>query len=311
MAGGSKRAILAALAANFGLAVANFVGWTFTGAASMLAESVHSLADSTNQALLLWGGSAASRRPTPSHPFGHGRERYFWSFVVSLVIFSLGGLFALSEGIEKVQHPHPLESPLIAIAILGFGILLEGGSLMTAVRAARAVKGELSWWHYIRTSKEPELPVVLLEDLGALIGLVLALLGVAAAMLTGDGRFDAIGSIAIGVLLLAIGGVLAVEMKSLLIGEAASNAHVEEIRATITSSPEVRRLVDMRTQHMGPAHLLIAARIEFESELDSREISRAIDSVQLKLRGAIPIADAIYLEPDLGEATRSENSVEE
>ena len=311
MAGGSKRAILAALAANFGLAVAKFVGWTFTGAASMLAESVHSLADSTNQALLLWGGSAASRRPTPSHPFGHGRERYFWSFVVSLVIFSLGGLFALSEGIEKVQHPHPLESPLIAIAILGVGILLEGGSLMTAVRAARAAKGELSWWHYIRTSKEPELPVVLLEDLGALIGLVLALLGVAAAMLTGDGRFDAIGSIAIGVLLLAIGGVLAVEMKSLLIGEAASNAHVEEIRATITSSPEVRRLVDMRTQHMGPAHLLIAARIEFESELDSREISRAIDSVQLKLREAIPIADAIYLEPDLGEATRSENSVEE
>lgn len=311
MAGGNQRAILAALAANFGLAVAKFVGWTFTGAASMLAESVHSLADSTNQALLLWGGSAASRRPTPSHPFGHGRERYFWSFVVSLVIFSLGGLFALHEGIDKVQHPQQLESPLIAIAILGIGILLEGGSLMTAVRAARSAKGELSWWHYIRTSKEPELPVVLLEDLGALIGLALALLGIAAAMLTGDGRFDAIGSIAIGILLLTIGGVLAAEMKSLLIGEAASDAHVATIRATIEASPEVRRLIDMRTQHMGPAHLLIAARIEFESELGFREISRAIDSVQLKLREAIPIADAIYLEPDLGEGTPAEISVDE
>ena len=311
MAGANRRAILAALGANFGLAVAKFVGWTMTGASSMLAESVHSMADSTNQALLLWGGSAAARKPTPAHPFGHGRERYFWSFVVSLVIFSLGGLFALYEGIHKLQHPEPLQSPLIAVGILLVGILLEGGSLWTAIIEARKAKGTASWWRYIRTSKEPELPVVLLEDLGALIGLVLALLGIAAAMSTGDGRFDAIGSIAIGALLLAIGGVLAVEMKSLLIGEAASDENRSQIRTIIEASPHVRRLVDMRTQHMGPDHLLIAARIEFDSDLGFHEISHSIDGVQSQLRAAIPIADAIYLEPDLGQLEVETSLVDE
>jgi cation diffusion facilitator family transporter len=310
MAGANRRAILAALGANLGLAIAKLVGWMFTGASSMLAESVHSAADSTNQALLLWGGSAAARKPTPSHPFGHGRERYFWSFVVSLVIFSLGGLFALYEGIHRIQHPEPLESPLIAVAILVVGMVLEGGSLFTAVQEARVGKGDLTWWRYIQTSKEPELPVVLLEDLGALVGLMLALLGVLAAMLTGDGRFDAVGSIAIGILLLGIGGVLAAEMKSLLIGEAASDAHRATIRSTIEASPEVRRLVDMRTQHLGPDHLLIAARVEFTGNLDFEEISNAIDAVQQQLREAIPIASAIYLQPHLGEARRAEATSE-
>ncbi len=231
---GNRRAILAALAANIGIAVAKFVGWAMTGAASMLAEAVHSLADSGNQALLLWGGASAERPATEEHPFGFARERYFWAFVVSLVIFSLGSLFAIYEGVSKLLHPHELTSPMVAVAILVAGIGMEGVSFRTAVVEATKQKKQLGWWAFIRQTKSPELPVILLEDLGALLGLGVALMGIGLASLTGDPRFDALGSITIGVLLGVIAALLATEMRSLLIGEAATIEDREAIRQSLS-----------------------------------------------------------------------------
>ncbi len=296
---GNRRAIFAALLANLGLAAAKFVGWLITGAASMLAEVVHSVADSTNQLLLLWGSAAASRAPTPSHPFGHGRERYFWSFVVAVVIFSLGGLFALYKGTSKLYDPHPVNSPAVAISILLVGILLEGFSLRTAVGEAREHKGSGSWWQYIRGAKEPELPVVILEDLGALLGLGLALAGVTLASWTGNGMWDAIGSVGIGVLLVTIAGVLAVEMKSLLIGEAAAPEDHQRIVEAIASIPAFRRMIHLRTQHLGPDELLIGVKLEFDASLGFTGVTEAINDVERAIRQRVPIATVIYVEPDI------------
>ena len=304
MAGGSRTAILAALTANLGLSAAKFVGWSLTGAASMLAEAVHSLADSTNQLLLLWGGAAAARAPTPSHPFGHGRERYFWSFVVAVVIFTLGGLFAGYEGIEKLLHPQPVRSPGVAMAILVFGIGLEGWSLRTAIREARPLKAGRSWWRFIRGAKQPELPVVLLEDLAALVGLFLALTGVTIAAWTGDGVWDAVGSIAIAVLLITIATILAIEMKSLLIGEAVSAEDAEAIRDAMQSVDAFQRLIHMRTQHLGPDQILVGAKVQFARELDFAGVTDAIDEIEAAIRARIPTVTVIYIEPDVYEAPR-------
>jgi len=304
---GNRRAIIAALLANFGIAIAKFVGYFVTGAASLLAESVHSVADTGNQALLLWGHSASMREETESHPFGYGRERYFWAFVVALVIFSMGSLFAIYEGTNKLLHPHSLTDPHWAIGILAVGILLEGWSFHTAVTEARKVKGDASWWSFIRHSKSPELPVVVLEDLGALCGLVLAMLGIALAMITGDPRFDAIGSIAIGVLLGIIATILAIEMKSLLIGEAAVPTHLERIRSAVDSLPVVRRLIHFRTQHTGPDQLLLGAKVEFDAALDVPRLSDAIDTVEAAIREVLPFDVVIYIEPDIYELTRDES----
>ena len=299
---GSRRAIIAAFFANLGIAVAKFVGFFFTGAASMLAEAVHSVADTSNQGLLLLGGRKARRRPDAEHPFGFGTERYFWAFVVALVIFTLGSLFALFEGEEKLRHPHELESAGWAVAILVLAIVFESFSLRTAVRESRHVKRDESWWAFIRRSKVPELPVVLLEDIGALIGLVFALAGVGLAELTGNARFDAAGSIAIGLLLGAIAMVLVVEMKSLLIGEAASPAVTDTIARTIESVPQVRRLIHMRTRHLGPEELLVGAKLEFGADLTMPELAAVIDDVEAAVRAAVPAATVIYLEPDLARA---------
>jgi cation diffusion facilitator family transporter len=297
---GSRRAIVAAFAANLGIAAAKFVGFGFTGAASMLAEAVHSLADTSNQALLFLGGARARRGPDAQHPFGHGRERFFWGFVVALVIFSLGSLFALLEGIEKLLTPHQPEAVGWAVAILLVAMALEGVSFRTAAhesRAARQVAG--GWWRYIRAAKIPELPVVLLEDTGALVGLSFALAGVLLAHATGNGRFDAVGSIAIGVLLGVIALILVVEMKSLLIGEAASPSQVAAIRAAIESDNQVRRLIHLRTEHLGPEELLVGAKLEFDGDLHFPEVARAIDQVEERIRAAVPQARLIYLEPDV------------
>jgi cation diffusion facilitator family transporter len=221
----------------------------------MLAEAVHSVADTSNQALLLWGGSAARRRPSEMHPFGYGQERYFWSFVVALVIFSVGGLFALFEGVEKLRHPHEVANVSWAVGILLVAIVLELFSFRTAVVASRPLKGRSSWMTFVRTSKNPELPVVLLEDLGALLGLVIALAGVALAAWTGDPRWDAAGSVAIGALLVVIAVTLAVEMKSLLIGESASPEHLAAIRETLAAAQDIERIIHMRTLPVGPDHL--------------------------------------------------------
>jgi cation diffusion facilitator family transporter len=299
MVEGSRRAIVAAMLANLGLAIAKFVAFLATGASSMLAESIHSVADTGNQGLLFWGGSRARREPTPEHAFGFGRERYFWAFIVALVLFSLGAVFAIYEGIHKVQHPQPLSRMGWAIGVLGVGVVLEAFSLRTAVVESRQPKGDSTWWEYIRHSKSPELPVVLLEDCGALFGLVLALMGVGLVAWTGDPRWDGIMTIAIGTLLGVIAVVIAIEMKSLLIGESATLATSKQIEAALESHPQVLRVIHMRTQHMGPDQLLVAAKVEFDSQLAISDLARVIDEAEVGVREHVPIAVRIYLEPDL------------
>jgi cation diffusion facilitator family transporter len=296
---GSRKAIFAAFLANLGIALAKFAGFLITGATAMLAEAVHSVADTTNQGLLFLGGSKAKQRPTPDHPFGYGRERYFWAFVVAVIIFTAGSMFALYEGEEKLRHPHELESPAVAVAILLVALALESFSLRTAVRESRPAKGDLTWWGFIRRAKVPELPVVLLEDLGALLGLSVALVGVGLAAATGNGRFDALGSIAIGLLLGVIAVILAVEMKSLLIGESAEPATVAAIRAAMESDPRVRRVIHLRTEHLGPDDLLVGAKVEFDHDLALPEVAEAIDAVEERVRVEVPEARIMYVEPDV------------
>ncbi|MGQ0848780.1 MAG: cation diffusion facilitator family transporter [Actinomycetota bacterium] len=297
---GSKRAIVAAFFANLGIAIAKFVGFVITRSAGLLAEAGHSLADTGNQALLLLGGRRAARRATPQHPFGFGRERYFWAFVVALVLFSMGGLFALYEGIQKFANPHQTESLPVAIGILVLAIVLETFSLRTAVREARHVKPVgMTWWQFIRHAKSPELPVVLLEDIGAEVGLFLALVGVVMAHFTHEPRWDAVGSIAIGVLLVVIAIVLAIEMKGLLIGEAAGPHAEEGIASAIESNRHVLRLIHLKTQHIGPDELLVGAKVDFDRNLDMGGLAAAVDQVEAAIRQAVPSARVIYLEPDL------------
>jgi cation diffusion facilitator family transporter len=305
---GSKRAILAAFVANLGISIAKAVGFVITGSAGLLAEAGHSLADTGNQALLLLGAKRAARAADREHPFGYGRERYFWAFVVALVLFSMGGLFALYEGIDKLRHPHETENLIVAIGILMLAIALETFSLFTAIRAARHVKPEgTTWWQFIRQAKSPELPVVLLEDLGAEIGLAFALVGVVLANATHNPRWDAIGSIAIGVLLVAIAVVLAIEMKGLLIGEAASSEIEDAISTTIAASPHVVSLIHLRTQHIGPDELLVGAKIDFGTSLDLSRLSQAINNVEAAIRKTVSFRCVIYLEPDLRlQKTRSD-----
>jgi cation diffusion facilitator family transporter len=295
---GSTRAILAAFVANLGIAIAKFIAFLFTGAASMLAESIHSVADTGNQALLALGGRSGRREPTAEHPFGFGRERYFWAFLVAVVLFTLGSLFALFEGYEKLRHPHQIESPTWAFGALLVAIALESWSLRTAVREADKVRAGQSWWTFIRRSKSPELPVVLLEDVGALLGLACALVGVSLAVVTGQSRFDAAGSIAIGLLLGVIAVTLGTEMRSLLIGEAASQPEVAAIRAALIDGSVVRRLIHLRTLQLGPDELLVGAKVEFDPALSFAEVAQAIDEAERRVRAKVPSARVIYLEPD-------------
>lgn len=300
MTDGSRKAIFAAFFANLGIAIAKFVGFLLTRSASLLAESVHSAADTGNQALLFLGGTRAQKEATDKHNFGFGRERYFWSFAVALVLFSLGGMFALYEGIRKIQDPHKIESLGIAVGILVFGILLESYSLSTAVKEANHVKPkDVSWWTFIRTTKQPELPVVLLEDIGAEVGLVLALFGVLMAEFTDNARWDAVGSISIGVLLIVIAAILIIEMKGLLIGESASKPNRAKIIGAIEAQPNVDQVIHMRTQHIGPDEILVGAKVEFSSSLDAEALVAAINTTENSIRAAVPAATVIYLEPDL------------
>lgn len=296
---GSMKAIAAAFFANLGIAIAKFVGFLITGASSMLAESIHSLADTTNQGLLVLGGKRGARPATPEHPFGYGRDRYFWAFIVAMVLFLVGGLFAMYEGVSKLRDPHELTSPAVAVIILVVAVILETFSLRTAVKAAIPHRGRLTWVQYIRRSKSPELPVVLLEDLGALFGLLFALAGVTLTIITGDGRYDGAGTLAIGVLLVVIAVILVIEMKSLLIGEAAAPEQQRMIRAEIEGTPHVRRLIHMRTLHLGPEELLVAAKIDLSPDLAAPDIAATINAVEGRVRAAVPIARVIYLEPDL------------
>jgi cation diffusion facilitator family transporter len=296
---GGTRAIIAALAANLGIAVAKFVGFLITGSSSMLAEAAHSVADSGNQGLLLFGGRRARRVATEEHPFGYGRDRYFYAFVVALVLFTLGSLFSLYEGYHKLRdHEASLDRPLVAIIILLVAIVLEGFSLRTAVAESNEVRGESGWFQFIRRAKAPELPVVLLEDTAALVGLLFALAGVGLSWATGDTIWDGIGTIMIGLLLGVIAIILIVETKSLLIGEGATPATVDRIVAALVG-PGVDRVIHLRTQYLGPDELLVAAKIAIPRTTVMDRVAGAIDDAERRVRQAVPEARLIYLEPDL------------
>jgi cation diffusion facilitator family transporter len=305
MASGSTKAIVAALFANLSIAIAKFVGFAFTSSSSMLAEAIHSVADTSNQALLLLGSRRAAKDATPEHPFGFGRERYFWSFIVALVLFTLGGLFAIYEGWHKLgEGSHRVSNVHWAIGILVLGLLLEGYSFRTAVRESRPLKRRATWWEFIRHSRTPELPIVLLEDFGALTGLVLALTGISIAAITGDSRWDAYGTIAIGVLLVVIATVLVFEMKSLLIGESALAPMQKTIVEVIERTEDVSSVLHMRTQHIGPDELLIAAKIQLRPGLDTAGVAAAINRAERSIREAVSIECMIYLEPDVFDTER-------
>ncbi|GGS48551.1 transporter [Streptomyces cinerochromogenes] len=290
---------MAALGANLAIAASKFVAFAFSGSSSMLAEGVHSLADSGNQFLLLVGGKKAQRQATPQHPFGYGRERFIYAFLVSIVLFSIGGMFAIYEGYEKVRHPHDLKHWYWPVGVLLFAIIAEGFSFRTAIKESNELRGKLSWKEFIRRAKAPELPVVLLEDFGALIGLVLALGGVGLSLLTGDGVWDGIGTLCIGVLLVLIALVLAAETKSLLLGEAAGVEDVKKIEAAIVDGDTVTRVIHMRTLHLGPEELLVAAKIAVQHDDTATEVAKAIDAAEARIRASVPIARVIYLEPDI------------
>ncbi|MDY7085698.1 MAG: cation diffusion facilitator family transporter [Actinomycetota bacterium] len=297
---GGTKAILAALSANLGIAVTKFIAWLLTSSSSMLAESIHSVADSGNQLLLLIGGKRARRRATPEHPFGFGRERYLYAFIVAIVLFSLGGLFALYEAWHKIQDPHPIESwQWVPVLVLVVAIGLETYSFVTAIRESNRTRGKTSWVDFVRRAKAPELPVVLLEDSGALLGLVFALFGVTLTLITGNGVWDGIGTAAIGLLLVAIAAVLAVETKSLLIGEGASPEATREIERAVLAGEGVERIIHMKTLHLGPEELLVAVKIAVPGPERADEVARHIDETEKRIRDAVPIARVIYIEPDV------------
>lgn len=302
---GGLRAIIAAFFANLGIMVAKIIGFIFTGAASMLAEAVHSFADTSNQGLLIMGNSLAKRKETPQHPFGYGRERYFWAFMVALMIFSLGSLFAMYQGITKLMNPHEVESHIWAVGILSVAIVIEGISLRIAVQEVNKIRGKQSMWSFIKRSKVPELPVVLLEDLGALIGLVLALVGIGLTMITGDARFDAIGSLSIGILLGVIAIVLSIEMRSLLIGESATPETIAKLKKCIQDQPDILNLLVLKTQHLGPEELLVVIEAEFSKDLSSDELCDAINRLEERIQEEVPIAKKIYVEPDTKKEVRA------
>lgn len=263
----------------------------------MLAEATHSVADSGNQALLLLGEHRAKRVATPMHPFGYTRERYFSAFIVAIVLFTLGSGFAFREGYHKATHPEPLESAAVAIVVLLVAIVLETFSFRTAIKAAQPLRAGRGWWRFIRENKTAELTVVLLEDLAALIGLVLALAGVGLAASTHEPAWDAAGTFAIATLLAVIAVVLAIEMKSLLIGESASPEEIARINAALAETfPGV---IHMRTEHRGPDELLVAAKVVVSPMSSGEDIARRIGEAEARIRAAVPAARYIFIEPDL------------
>jgi len=306
-ASGGGRAIIAALLANLGIAIAKFVGFLVSGSSSMLAESVHSLADTGNQGLLLLGGRQSRKKANESHPFGFGRERYVYAFVVSIILFSVGGVFSIYEGIEKIQHPHELENALVPLAILVVAIVLESFSLRTAIVESNHVRGKQGWISFIRHAKAPELPVVLLEDTAALTGLVFAFAGVGLTVLTGNPTWDAVGTLAIGVLLILVAVILGIETKSLLVGEGANAGDADKIRDAINGHSSVEALIHMKTLYLGPDELLVAAKLAFAKSTKLVDVAASINAVEASIREAVPVARVIYLEPDVYQAPNSKH----
>lgn len=298
-ASGGTKAIIAAFLANMGIAITKLIAWAVSGSASMLAEAVHSFADSGNQLLLILGGRRARKAADKEHPFGYGRERYVYAFVVSIILFSVGGVFSIYEGIEKVQHPHELTNAWLPILVLVIAIVLESFSLRTAVKESNHVRGKQGWIQFVRHAKAPELPVVLLEDIAALLGLVFALLGVGLTVITGNPIFDAVGTLMIGTLLIVVAIILGIETKSLLVGEGANDDDVSAIERAIMDGDEVERIIHMKTLYLGPDELLVAAKIGFPADQRLLEVATATNVVEQRIRAAVPAARVIYIEPDV------------
>jgi len=301
-ASGGKSAIFAALLANLGIAATKFIAWGFSGATSLLAEGVHSLADSGNQLLLLLGSKKSRKRADAQHPFGYGRERFVYAFVVSIILFSVGGVFSIYEGIHKLQHPEPLEVWWLPLIVLAISIVLESFSLRTAVKESNPLRGNASWIQFIRHSKAPELPVLLLEDTAALLGLVFAFVGVGLTAVTGNSAFDAIGTLLIGALLVVVAIILGLETKALLVGEGATVEDVQAIEKAIISGGETAGIIHMKTLYLGPDELMVGAKLAFAPELRLSEVATAIDTIEVRIREAVPAALVIYIEPDVARA---------
>ena len=304
-ASGGKKAIVAALLANVGIAIAKFVGFLVTGAASMMAEAIHSVADTSNQILLLIGDKRAEKAPDRTHQFGYARNIYFYGFIVALVIFLLGGVFSVGEGVNKIMHSlqgtEEGGNHLVAIIILVVALALESFSLATAVKESEKVKGDESWWQFIRHTHEPSLIVVIMEDSGALIGLVLALIGVSVSWATGNHLWDGVGALCIGILLIIIAIVLIVEMKSMLIGESLDEQDFDRLVAALESVPQVQRVIYCQTEYLGPAEVLVAAKIGVPPELSSAELARAIDEAEAAVRRTDQKRYRIFIEPDIDQ----------
>ncbi|GAA1507786.1 cation diffusion facilitator family transporter [Agromyces terreus] len=298
-ASGGSKAIVAAFLANLGIAITKFIAWFFSGSASMLAEGIHSVADSGNQLLLMLGGRQAKKAADKEHPFGFGRERYVYAFVVSIILFSVGGVFSIYEGIEKLTHPHELTNAWLPLLVLTIAIVLESFSLRTAVKESNPLRGSQSWVQFVRRAKAPELPVVLLEDVAALTGLVLAMLGVGLTVLTGDPTWDAVGTLAIGTLLVLVAVILGVETKSLLVGEGATEDDVAKIEQAIAAGPEIERIIHMKTLYLGPDELLVAAKLGFAADQPLLHVAAATNVIEQRIRAAVPAARVIYIEPDV------------
>ena len=290
---------MAALAANLGIGATKFVAFGLTGSAAMLAESIHSVADSGNQVLLLVGAKRARREATDEHPFGYSRARYYYAFLVAVVLFSVGGLYALYESWHKFGHPEPIESwKWLPILVLSVAIVLESLSFRTAVRESNLVRGRLGWIAFIRGSRSPELPVILLEDSAALLGLAFALLGVSLTLATGDGRWDAGGTAAIGVLLVTVALVLGRETKSMLIGESATPEDVAAIRTALAASA-LGDIIHLRTMHLGPDDVLVAVKVALDGSTPLSSVAATVDAAEGRIREAVPAARLIYIETDV------------
>jgi cation diffusion facilitator family transporter len=295
--------VAVALVANMGVAAAKLIGFLITGSGSMVAEFAHSVADTGNQILLLAGRRRSERRPDPTHPFGYGAVRFLGAFIVAVLLFGLGAVFSLAEGVNKLIHPHSLDNLPVALAILVVAIVLEALSFRAGVAAANQTRRGQGWVRFVRSTRIPELAVLLVEDTGALVGLVIALVAVAVSALTGNTVFDAVGSLGIGVLLGVNSVVLGIEMTSLLVGETASPEELREIEGRLATTPGVRRVVHLRAVHLGPEELLVGAKVLFASGLTVEAAAAVVDEAETAVRSAVPSAVWIYIEPGrTGEA---------
>ncbi len=295
---GGTKAVIAALLANTGIAISKFIAFAITGSTSMLSEAIHSVADSLNQVLLLIGGKRSRRVADEKYQFGYGRVRYVYGFMVAIVLFMVGGIYSLYEGWHKWSHPEPVTDYWVAIGVLSIAIVLEMFSFRTAIVETNKVRGNRSFAKFVRDARQPELPVILLEDFGALIGLVFALIGVSAAVITGDGRWDGMGAMAIGSLLIVIAVILVREMSGMLVGEGALPEEYDAVQTALESAPLVERVIHLRTLHVGPDALLVGAKIAISNSQTAEDITRGIDEAERLLRIAVPSAKYVFLEPD-------------